>query len=110
MKGSLTQPPSFHGLTPASEASSRSKRMNRSSETRQERLLRSALWKRGFRFRKDDRSVAGRPDVVFRKERVAIFCDGDFWHGRHWRRLSRKLEAGTNSSYWVRKIRANMLR
>jgi DNA mismatch endonuclease, patch repair protein len=84
--------------------------MNRSSETVHERLLRSTLWKRGFRFRKDDRELVGRPDVVFRTERVAVFCDGDFWHGRGWRKLSRKLQVGTNASYWVQKIRTNRLR
>lgn len=84
--------------------------MNRSSETHHERVLRSLLWKRGLRFRKNDRSLVGRPDVVFVRERVVVFCDGDFWHGRGWRRLSRKLQAGTNASYWARKIRANILR
>jgi len=110
MKGNLRRPPSFRGLKPASEASSSCKKMNRSSETLHERLLRSALWKRGFRFRKDDRGLVGRPDVVFRKERIAVFCDGDFWHGRQWRQLSRKLQAGTNASYWLQKIRTNKLR
>ena len=84
--------------------------MNRRSDTLHERLLRSTLWKRGFRFRKDEKGLVGRPDVVFRRERVAVFCDGDFWHGRRWRRLSRKLETGTNGSYWTEKIRANILR
>jgi len=102
--------PSFDGLVPASEASSRCKRMNRNSGTRHECLLHSVLWRRGFRFRKNDKALIGRPDVVFRKERVAVFCDGDFWHGRQWRQLSRKLQAGTNASYWVQKIRANKLR
>jgi DNA mismatch endonuclease (patch repair protein) len=102
--------PSFDGLVPASEASSRCKRMNRNSGTRHECLLRSVLWRRGYRFRKNDKSLIGRPDVVFRKERVAVFCDGDFWHGRRWKQLSRKLRTGTNASYWVNKIQANMLR
>lgn len=84
--------------------------MNRSSDTRHERLLRRALGKRGLRFRKNDRRLAGRPDIVFRDERVVVFCDGDFWHGRQWTQLSRKLEAGANASYWVQKIRTNMLR
>jgi DNA mismatch endonuclease, patch repair protein len=84
--------------------------MNRSSGACHERLLRSLLWRRGFRFRKNVKAIAGKPDLVFRRERVAVFCDGDFWHGRGWKRLSSKLRSGANASYWVAKIRANMLR
>ena len=102
--------PSFIGLKPASEASSRVKRFNRSSNTRHERLLRGLIWSRGFRFRKNDRTAIGKPDMVFRRERVAVFCDGDFWHGRNWRQRSRKLRTGTNASYWREKIRTNILR
>jgi DNA mismatch endonuclease (patch repair protein) len=81
--------------------------MNRSSGTVHECLLRSLLWKRGLRFRKNLGTLPGKPDIVFAAARVAIFCDGDFWHGRHWNRLSRKLRAGTNASYWIPKIEAN---
>lgn len=102
--------PSFEGLKPASEVSSHCKRMNGRSDTLHERLLRSALWKRGFRFRKNEPRLAGKPDIVFRRERVAVFCDGDFWHGRRWRRLAAKLDGGANASYWVEKIRTNMRR
>lgn len=44
------------------------------------------------------------------RQKVAIFCDGDFWHGRHWRKLSAKLRLGSNPSYWVQKIETNRLR
>jgi DNA mismatch endonuclease (patch repair protein) len=43
-------------------------------------------------------------------QRVAIFCDGDFWHGRSWRRLSAKLRSGANPSYWLQKIKTNRQR
>jgi DNA mismatch endonuclease, patch repair protein len=102
--------PSFDGLRPASRVSSRIKQLNRNADTSHERQLRSALWKRGLRFRKNVRSLPGKPDIVFRKARLVVFCDGDFWHGRHWRKLSRKLRTGTNASYWLLKIRANMQR
>jgi DNA mismatch endonuclease (patch repair protein) len=59
---------------------------------------------------KDVKHLPGRPDIVFRRERVAIFCDGDFWHGRNWRRIKSKLAKGSNSGYWVNKIRNNMTR
>lgn len=64
----------------------------------------------GLRFRKNVSGLPGKPDIVFPRARVIVFCDGDFWHGRHWHRLSTKLEEGTNPSYWVAKIRTNMER
>jgi DNA mismatch endonuclease (patch repair protein) len=102
-----SQAPSFKGYIPASAASSFAKMMNRSSGTKHECLLRSLLWNRGLRYRKNVRTLPGKPDIVFASARVAVFCDGDFWHGRDWRRLSRKLRSGANASYWIPKIRAN---
>ena len=54
--------------------------------------------------------LPGKPDVVFTRQRVAIFCDGDFWHGREWDKLAPQLQAGHNASYWVEKIRSNRAR
>lgn len=102
--------PSFTGLKPASQAASLAKRMNRSADTVHEKLLRSVLWHRGFRFRKNLSSLPGKPDIVFTRARVAVFCDGDFWHGRSWHRLSMDLQKRANSAYWRQKIRENMLR
>ncbi len=97
--------PSFDGLKPTSSTSSRCKRMNRRADTLHERVLRSALWRRGLRFRKNVSVLPGKPDIVFQRSRVVVFCDGDFWHGRDWRKLSRTLNAGANASYWLQKIR-----
>jgi len=72
--------------------------------------LRRTLWHRGLRFRKNLAALPGKPDIVFTKARLAIFCDGDFWHGRNWRELSSHLRGGFNAGYWHRKIRANILR
>jgi DNA mismatch endonuclease (patch repair protein) len=99
--------PSFAGLSAASPASSRAKKMNRSSDTAHEQILRALLWRRGLRYRKNFRALPGKPDIVFLSARVAVFCDGDFWHGRNWPRLSKKLRTGTNSSYWIPKINGN---
>src|SRR5690349_1015847 len=54
----------------------------RSSDTFAERLLRSHLYRMGLRYRKNVKTVFGRPDVAFRGPRVAVFVDGDYWHGR----------------------------
>jgi DNA mismatch endonuclease (patch repair protein) len=39
-----------------------------------------------------------------------VFCDGDFWHGRHWRKLKSNLGKGTNASYWIAKVATNIQR
>lgn len=102
--------PSFKGLSAASQATSYVKKMTPRSDTTHERLLRGLLWRRGFRFRKNVTTLPGKPDIAFPKERVAVFCDGDFWHGRDWPRLSRKLRSGANPDYWISKIKANRSR
>ena len=54
--------------------------------------------------------MPGRPDIVFRRARVAVFCDGDFWHGRDWPQIRKKLANGHNGSYWRAKIAYNIER
>lgn len=100
--------PSFKGLRPSSAQSSQALSGSKPADTRCERLLRKELWKMGLRFRKDFRDLPGRPDIVFIRECVVVFCDGDFWHGRNWATRKRKLQAGSNSSYWVAKIQTNI--
>src|SRR5260370_27528374 len=102
--------PSFTGLKPASQSASLAKGMHRAIDTAHEKLLRGGLWRRGLRFRKNVSTLPGKPDIVFRRAQVAVFCDGDFWHGRNWRHLFTKLKKGTNAPYWCRKILANMAR
>jgi DNA mismatch endonuclease (patch repair protein) len=99
--------PSFQGFQPSSEASSRAMRANRSHDTRPELLLREALRPYGLRYRTHERSMPGRPDLLFRTARLAVFCDGDFWHGRHWEQLRAELTLRANADYWIAKIAAN---
>jgi DNA mismatch endonuclease (patch repair protein) len=99
--------PSFQGMSPASRASSNAKKMNRHTDTSHERVLRRHLWKRGLRYRKNVKTLPGKPDIVFSTAKLVVFCDGDFWHGRDWRRLSRKLRGGSNAIYWIPKIGEN---
>lgn len=106
----MRKAPSFTGLRPASAASSNAKRKNRRQDTIQELLLRRALWGLGLRYRKNVKSLPGKPDIVFLKASVAVFCDGDFWHGRKWKSLKSKLVQGTNAGYWLSKIASNMKR
>ncbi|MCX5814682.1 MAG: very short patch repair endonuclease [Proteobacteria bacterium] len=102
--------PSFKHFRPASESSSLSKRRNRSLDTIHELLLRKELWKQGLRYRKNMEGLPGRPDIVFLGPRVAVFCDGDFWHGRNWEDLKLKLAKRANPEYWLAKIASNIER
>jgi len=54
-------------------------------DSKAELLLRRALFARGFRYRVHVRKLIGNPDIVFPGARVAVFVDGDFWHGNAWR-------------------------
>lgn len=73
-------------------------------------MLRKELWRVGLRYRLHANDLPGKPDLVFRRARVVVFCDGDFWHGRDWLRRRQKLAAGANAAYWVAKIAANIAR
>lgn len=102
---------SYKGLQATSERASKAARgSSRKRDTRCELVLRRALWRAGLRYRKDVAELAGRPDIVFSAPRVAIFCDGDFWHGKDWAARRRRLAAGANAAYWVSKIERNRRR
>ena len=87
----------------------------KSAHTEPEQILRKALRARGLRFRVCPPRPEGKPDIVFQKDRVAVFVDGDFWHGYQWRRrelstLEDQFHQTTTKDYWVKKIRRNMHR
>lgn len=79
----------------------------RSKNTKIEVILRKALWKKGYRFRKNVQDLPGKPDVVLTKYKIAIFCDGEFFHGKDWEVLKPRLEKPDNSEYWINKISRN---
>lgn len=82
----------------------------KSNDTSIELKLRRALWKRGYRYRKNDQKLPGKPDIVLTKYKIAIFCDGEFFHGKDWEVLRPKLRQGSNGEYWENKIAKNMER
>lgn len=73
-----------------------------------EKILRNALWNKGYRYRKNVKDVFGHPDIVFKSKKVAIFCDSEFWHGYDWER--KKNEIKTRQDFWIPKIERNMQR
>jgi DNA mismatch endonuclease (patch repair protein) len=102
--------PRFSSFSPASASSSFAKRHNKAKDTAPEMLLRKALWSRGVRYRLHVSHLLGKPDIVFLKERVLVFIDGDFWHGRNWDELEKKLRHRANAEYWIAKIQYNITR
>ena len=62
------------------EQISRNMRSNKSKDTKPELMLRKELWRRGLRYRKNYKSLAGKPDIVFLRAQIAVFVDGKMWH------------------------------
>lgn len=81
-----------------------------SKDTSIELILRKSLWHKGYRYRKNDKSLPGSPDIVLTKYKIAIFCDSEFFHGKDWKILKLRLEKGNNSEYWIKKIERNRSR
>ncbi|MFD2873238.1 very short patch repair endonuclease [Mucilaginibacter ximonensis] len=80
----------------------------RSSGTKIELLLAKALWNEGIRYRKNDKTVYGKPDFAFKGIKLAIFCDSEFWHGKDFAVLQNRI--GTNKEFWITKITKNIER
>lgn len=76
-------------------------------ETKPEILVRKFLFSQGFRFRKNDKRYAGKPDVVLPKYKTIIFIHGCFWHGHNCK--AGKLPE-TNQEFWRKKISDNVIR
>ena len=87
----------------------------RSTDTTPERIFRKALWARGLRYGICKAELPGKPDIVLQSRRIAIFIDGDLWHGGQWQRrgkvaLEEQFGATLSKDYWLDKIRRNMER
>ena len=74
----------------------------KSKDTSIEVSLRRALWKKGYRYRKNYSALPGKPDIVLTKYRIAIFCDGELFHGKNWEVLKPRLLKGNNPDFWVK--------
>lgn len=73
-----------------------------------EMLLAKKLWHLGYRYRKNDKRLPGSPDISISKHHIAIFVDGEFWHGKDW--AIRKERLQRNREYWIEKIEENIAR
>jgi len=93
-------------LTPEqrSKCMSRIKAENTSIEV----LLRKALWREGIRYRKNLKTLPGKPDIAITKYKIAIFCDGELWHGKDWEKTKNRINS--NRDFWISKIEKNMMK
>lgn len=87
-----------------SEQRSKNMKAIKSHDTKIEVILRKALWHKGIRYRKNFKVCSCKPDIVLTKYKIAIFCDGDFWHGND------KYTVKNNANFWNEKIRTNVER
>lgn len=80
----------------------------KNKDSKIELLLRRKLWSLGIRYRKNYSKLAGKPDIVITKHKIAIFADSEFWHGYDWE--NKKNEIKSNRDFWIRKIERNIKR
>lgn len=73
-----------------------------------ETILAKRFWNLGHRYRRNYKKLPGSPDIVFTKFHIAIFVDGEFWHGKDW--AARKEKLVHNREYWIEKIEENIAR
>ena len=85
-----------------------SKRMSKikAKRNKPETILAKALWHKGYRYRLNHKKVFGTPDIVLTKYDIAIFVDGEFWHGKDFK--SFKSKEHNNKDYWIEKISENI--
>lgn len=80
----------------------------RSTNTKDEVRLAKALWHLGYRYRKNNRKVFGTPDLTFKKLKIALFVDSEFFHGKDWEAQKNRFKS--NQEFWQKKIERNMQR
>jgi len=93
-------------LTP--EQRKRNMRAIKNKNTKIEELLAKALREQGLRYRRDNSEIFGKPDFTFRKLKIAIFCDSEYFHGKDWEVNKHRIK--TNTEFWHNKIEGNISR
>lgn len=73
-----------------------------------ETVLAKSLWHIGYRYRLNYRKLPGSPDIALTTKKIAIFVDGEFWHGYKW--IEKKQKLKSNRDYWINKIEENIAR
>ena len=79
----------------------------RSTNSKPEEIVRKYLFSKGLRYRKNVRTLPGKPDIVLRKYKTIIFVNGCFWHKHD---CGRFVMPSSNIEYWTKKINRNVER
>ncbi|WP_412464864.1 very short patch repair endonuclease [Flavobacterium mekongense] len=90
------------------EQRSKNMRAVKNKGSKEEIMLAKALWHLGYRYRKNDKTVFGKPDLTFKKYKLAVFVDSEFFHGKDWE--IKKHEIKSNQEFWYKKIQRNIER
>ncbi len=80
----------------------------KNSGSKIETMLQKELWHRGLRYRKNVKSIYGKPDIAFIGKKIAVFCDSEFFHGYDWENKQKGIKS--NRDFWIPKIERNMQR
>jgi len=80
----------------------------RNKNTRIEELLAKALREKGLRYRRNNNKIYGKPDFTFRRLKIAVFCDSEYFHGKDWETNKNRIK--TNVEFWHNKIEGNIAR
>lgn len=100
----MKHPKSYDSTPETRSRMSKIKLKNGTAET----ILAKKLWHLGYRYRKNYRKLPGSPDIAITTRKIAIFVDGEFWHGFNWDERKPKLKS--NRDYWIEKIEENIAR
>ena len=100
----MKHPVSYDATPETRERMSKVRLKNGQAET----VLAKQLWHLGYHYRKNDKRLPGSPDIAVLKYHIAIFVDGEFWHGKDWDTRRERLKR--NREYWIEKIEENMAR
>ena len=98
----MKHPKSYDSTPETRKRMSKVKLKSGTAETR----LAKQLWHSGFRYRKNYKKLPGSPDIAVLKYNIAVFVDGEFWHGKDW--AVRKERLQRNREYWIEKIEENI--
>jgi DNA mismatch endonuclease (patch repair protein) len=90
------------------EQRTRNMKAIKNKNTKIELLLGKALWSKGLRYRKNDKTVFGKPDFVFKKYKIVVFVDSEYFHGKDWENEKHRIK--TNTEFWHNKIEGNIKR
>ena len=90
------------------EQNSKMMKQIKNSGSKIETMLQKELWHRGLHYRKNLKTVTGKPDICFKGLKIAVFCDSEFWHGYDWE--NRKEDFKSHRDFWIPKIERNIQR